>query len=293
MPVPNTPLLSADQFANMIDGLTPAPRTDGTNERISATALMRDGVVVSLGDVPAVPAQSGDESPLPGAPAPYRLRQWTESAEDWVSVNDRLSIDIHGSASMTHLDTTEHFSWRDRRMAQPEEGALLRLAREGLVGRGVFIDVPGQIGRSLEPEEVISVRDLESALEATGTTVMPGDSLYLSFGRHTPARSDVPLGSGPVAGLSIDCAAWIAEHRPAVVITDEGLDPFPSQVAGLAVPWHVLLLTVLDIPLVDRATMSRLSAHCAAVGRWEFLSVIAPLSIPGASGSPVNPLAIF
>jgi kynurenine formamidase len=293
MPVLNSPLLSSDRFAAMIDGLPLVPRPSGQAARKSAATLVRDGTIVSMGDQPAVPAQAGDEPPMPGAPAPYRLRQWRESAEGWVAVNDRLSVDIHGAASMTHIDTTEHFSWGSRRMTQPEEGALIRLAREGLVGRGVLVDVPAQIGRPLEPDEVISVRDLEVALDATGASVMPGDALYLSFGRRSPARSDVPLGSVAISGLSIDCAAWMAEHRPAVVITDEGLDPFPSEVEGLAVPWHVLLLTVLDIPLVDRAMLNPLSVHCAEVGRWEFLSVIAPLAIPGASGSPVNPLAIF
>ena len=32
---------------------------------------------------------------------------------------------------------------------------------------------------------------------------------------------------------------------------------------------------------------------CAEIGRWEFQFVVAPLVIPRATGSPVNPLAIL
>ena len=31
----------------------------------------------------------------------------------------------------------------------------------------------------------------------------------------------------------------------------------------------------------------------AGRGRWEFLLVVAPLRIPGGTGSPVNPIAVF
>ena len=58
-------------------------------------------------------------------------------------------------------------------------------------------------------------------------------------------------------------------------------------------PWHILTLTSLRIPLVDMANLTPVADACAQFERWEFLSVLAPLNLPGASGSPVNPLAIF
>jgi kynurenine formamidase len=130
-------------------------------------------------------------------------------------------------------------------------------------------------------------------LDTTGVQLRAGDALHLRFGRTAPNRSDVALGAAPTPGLSIECAEWIAEREPSVIITDEGLDPFPSEIEGIPVPWHVLVLTSLGIPLIDRAALTDLSVACAEAGRWEFLSVIAPLPIPGASGSPVNPLAIL
>lgn len=31
---------------------------------------------------------------------------------------------------------------------------------------------------------------------------------------------------------------------------------------------------------------------CEAAGRWSFLCVIAPLRLPGGTGSPINPIAV-
>jgi|GEM_PF-6094155 len=293
MPRQASLLMDADQFKELAVRLGAQSRGTDQTQLVDAARSVRDGVVISVGDVPALPAMADDVSGTPGIPAPYRLDQWTESAQAWNALNDRISIDVHGATSMTHIDTTEHFSWGNLRQPQPPEGALMHLARNAPVGRGILLDIPAAVGRKLESGEVVTLADLNIALDLAGTMVAPGDALYISFGRKTPAHSDVSLGSVPLPGLSIECAEWIATHRPSVIITDEGLDPFPSEVEGLLVPWHVLLLTVLDIPLVDRAQMTRLADYCTQQQRWEFLSVIAPLPIPGASGSPVNPLAVF
>jgi hypothetical protein len=36
-----------------------------------------------------------------------------------------------------------------------------------------------------------------------------------------------------------------------------------------------------------------LARVCEEEGRWEFLVVLAPLRLPRATGSPINPIAIF
>ena len=259
---------------------------------VDAVALVREGVVISAGDEPAAPPLPPGADVAVAAPNPYRLNQWVDDGGHWASVNDRIEIDVHGATSMTHLDTTEHFSWGDRRIPSPPAGALMDLARTGVVCRGILIDVPGALGASLDGG-IVTLEDVRSTLQATGLALRAGDALYLRFGRTGTARSDVPLGSARTSGLSIECAEWLAEARPSIVVTDEGLDPHPSEVEGQAAPWHLLLLTVLGTPLVDRAMLAPLAATCRELRRWEFLSVVAPLPIPGASGSPVNPLAIF
>ena len=279
--------MTRDEFVALVDRLPLVGRPSSDAARVAAARLVQTGAVVCAGDTPAMPGLAPDATVEHAVPAPYQLDQWVEAAEGWVATNDRFSVDVHGPASMTHLDTPEHFAWGKRRMVSPSGGAMLQFAREGLVSKGVLVNVP------VAPNEVVTLADLKRALAASGATVQPGDALYLRFGRTETARSGGALQADPVRGLSIECAEWMAEHRPGVVVTDEGLDPYPSEVDGIAVPWHVLLLTVLDIPLVDRAALTAIAEHCSGAKRWEFFSVIAPLPIPGASGSPVNPLAIF
>ena len=52
-------------------------------------------------------------------------------------------------------------------------------------------------------------------------------------------------------GLSIECAEWAHRSELAMIVTDCALDPAPSQVAGVLVPWHILALTRMGLRLVD------------------------------------------
>jgi hypothetical protein len=45
--------------------------------------------------------------------------------------------------------------------------------------------------------------------------------------------------------------------------------------------------------LVDNTDPERLVAACAEEQRYEFLFVAMPLRIPGSTGSPCQPVAIF
>ena len=45
--------------------------------------------------------------------------------------------------------------------------------------------------------------------------------------------------------------------------------------------------------LFDGLDMEALAATAARLKRWEFMFVAAPIRVPGGSGAPVNPIAIF
>ena len=49
----------------------------------------------------------------------------------------------------------------------------------------------------------------------------------------------------------------------------------------------------MGMPILDNADFEALAAACLRSRRWEFQFVVAPLVIPRATGSPVNPLAIL
>jgi hypothetical protein len=55
----------------------------------------------------------------------------------------------------------------------------------------------------------------------------------------------------------------------------------------------VLAINALGLYLLDYLQFTELAEACAAVGRWSFLCIIAPLRLPTGTGSPVNPIAIL
>jgi kynurenine formamidase len=64
-------------------------------------------------------------------------------------------------------------------------------------------------------------------------------------------------------------------------------------VDGLAFPVHVLAIHELGLHLLDYLQFEELAPLCAAERRWSFLAVVAPLRLPGGTGSPVNPIAVL
>jgi kynurenine formamidase len=61
----------------------------------------------------------------------------------------------------------------------------------------------------------------------------------------------------------------------------------------VAFPIHVLALNAMGVHLFDYLQFEDVIRECEALRRWEFLFVAAPLRIPGGTGSPLNPIAIF
>jgi hypothetical protein len=45
--------------------------------------------------------------------------------------------------------------------------------------------------------------------------------------------------------------------------------------------------------MFDNCDLEALSEATAQRDRWEFLLTVAPIPIPGGTGSPVNPIATF
>jgi kynurenine formamidase len=267
-------------------GKPPAPAAAAA-ALVRATALVRTGQVVAAGEPPPAGDAEGE-----GPGAPYRLRQWHDAGDGWHAVNDRIELDIHGSPSMTHLDALHHFAYIEGLGSGSTSGIEAHVG--GIVGRGVLLDIPRATGgRAVPGGCVVTPDDIEITLSSQSVELAPGDTLWLRFGRDHPRSADDVLGAVPAPGLSLACAEWLADVCPALVITDHGLDSVPSEVDGMPVPWHALLLDSLRVPLVDMADLSDVASACADVGRYEFLSVVAPLHLPGASGSPVNPLAIL
>jgi kynurenine formamidase len=165
----------------------------------------------------------------------------------------------------------------------------------GLVGRGVLLDVPRQRRtRWIEPGEYLFREDLETAERHQGVQVGPGDVLLVRTGH---ARRLDELGPWDTtvskAGLHPTAATFLAERQVAAMESDGNNDTILSAIEGVPYPIHLLAINAMGVHLLDYLRFEDLARHCERSARWEFLFVAAPLRIPGGTGSPVNPIAIF
>lgn len=62
---------------------------------------------------------------------------------------------------------------------------------------------------------------------------------------------------------------------------------------GVDQPVHALCLKAVGTPLMDNCDLEGLGRAASERGRWAFCFTMAPLQIPGATGSPANPIATF
>jgi hypothetical protein len=69
--------------------------------------------------------------------------------------------------------------------------------------------------------------------------------------------------------------------------------PQDGVTAEGAQPIHQLSLVAMGTWILDNCDLEALSAAAKERQRWEFMLVVAPLAVPGGTGSPVNPIATF
>ena len=178
------------------------------------------------------------------------------------------------------------------------EGAAVNtidVVKNGLVGRGVLLDIPRLRGVPwLEPGENVFPEDLEAAEDKQGVTVAKGDILLVRTGH---ARRLSELGpwdtANAKAGLHPTTVPFLAERGVAALGSDGNSDTAPSATEEIAWPIHALTLNAMGLYLLDYLQFEDLVPACERAGRWEFLFFASPLRIVGGTGSPLNPIAIL
>ncbi len=273
-----------------------------TADRIAAAArLVRRGVTVSLGR--PLNTQGGVDNP---EPAHHEMTLLTDVDIGSGSVRfakDYVGVDYHNEGH-SHIDALCHvaydgFLYGGRPDAEvTSRGAAagaIDLLRDGLVGRGVLLDVPRARGvRWLDPGEHVFADDLEAAERGQGVRVDVGDILLVRTGHAHRLAELAPWDTSKgKAGLHPSAARFLADRSIAALGSDGNNDTAPSTTEGVAFPIHVLAVNAMGIHLLDYLQFEDLVRRCEEAERWEFLFVAAPLRIEGGTGSPVNPIAIL
>jgi kynurenine formamidase len=216
---------------------------------------------------------------------------------------DRVAMNIHGQAD-SHIDALGHVLY-DGRLYNDVSGQAvgadgtaelsIDVAGDGITGRGLLLDIPRTRGvRWLEPGDHVTADDLTAAEKAQNDHIGQGDLLFVRVG-HRRRRSE--LGPWDVAraraGLHPTALEFLAGRQIAVLGSDGDSDTAASAVDGVDFPVHALAINALGLHLLDFLQLDELAAVCEELRRWSFLCVIAPLRLRSATGSPVNPIAIF
>ena len=265
--------------------MTPAKRKE-------AAALVRSGTTVSLAhDFLTEPAEDVRE--------PYQLQM--QINDEGQNSGDRIEVYFHG-ISYSHLDGLCHvfyqdtlYNGHDYRDVVTDDGCSLMdttQMKNGLVTKGVLVDMARLKGVPyLEPGTKLYVEDIEAWEEQAGVRIGSGDALLLRTGRW--ARREAMGAGGAMSGWDASVMPWMAERDIALLGADS-VHEAPDTVPGLGFnPIHRFAIVSRGMNLLDNLDLEAAAETAAQLNQWDFMLVIAPLRVPGGTGSPVNPLAIF
>jgi kynurenine formamidase len=303
--------LSAAEFRALHDKLRGQARWGSDDRRGALNHLTPARVVAAMGEVRtgrtvtmAAPlAGSAPDNPEPAARHMKRLPGEPSAVPGLAFAADQLVMNVHGNAD-SHIDALCHVSHSGALYNGVAPGAVssqgasvlsIDDAGNGIAGRGVLLDIPRvRRLRWLEPGDCVTIEDLDRAEAAQQVQAGPGDLLFVRVG-HRLRRAE--LGPWDVAssraGLHPEAMEYLAERQVAALGCDSNSDAAPSVVDGVGFPVHVLAINAMGMHLIDYLQFEDLLPVCEAENRWSFLCVIAPLRLPGGTGSPVNPIAIM
>jgi kynurenine formamidase len=221
------------------------------------------------------------------------------------STSDFVGVAFHGMAT-SHIDALCHvlvdgqmyngFPASEVKSTGAQRGSIMA-AKDGVVGRGVLLDVPKVLGVPyLEPATAITVADLEAAEAEHDVRVGEGDILLVATGRDRRRAEHGPWHPFTVgmAGLHPECLVWLHERGVSVLGCDGVSDVLPGpHPEGWGMPIHQGTIVAMGVHLLDNLRLDQLSEACNRNAQYSFLFTVAPLRVEGGTGSPANPIALL
>ena len=266
-------------------------------KRAAAAALVRTGRTVSL-------SRPWPVEPTPENSNPASLYVMSVGDNTGGGAMDYISVAYHGN-SVTHIDSLCHF-WDEDGMwggHDPTEAIAYDGVKhgsvdawsDGIVTRGVMLDVPRHRGKPyVTQDEPVHGWELQEIADVDGLRLAPGDAVMVYSGREAYASERDGTWGGPwdkpKPGLHPSCLTFIRENDVSVLGWDMQEAAPPHY--GSDVTVHAAISS-FGVVLLDNALLQPLANTCAKESRYEFMLTINPLVVPGGTGSPVNPIAVF
>lgn len=284
----------------------PADERGAANELTSevvmdALGLPRNGVVIDL-------SQTLDAgSPLGPAPRSFHMVALAHGAlphSEFASKENELiyveELAAHPYHVGTHLDGLGHVGIAGRMYNghRLEElfavDGLERLGAEQIppfVTRGVLLDIAGLVGVDVLSDSFEITADLlQAAADGQGIEPRPGDAILLNTGWAELWLRDPERYAASEPGAVVDAAHWLIDRRPSVV----GADNWAFEVVPPVDPErpfivHQHLITEAGIYILENIVTRELCEREIS----EFLFLMNPIAVRGATGAMVRPAAVI
>ena len=273
----------------------------------AALATVQEGLTISLSRT--VSFEATVDSPNPP------VHFMTESGEGWAGGDkvsarpyavamDYFGMVFHG-VTITHVDSLSHFFWEGKtyngkpaHLVSTSMGATVgsvEEAKNGIVTRAVLVDVPLVRGVDwVERGEGVMPDDILRAEAQCGFQVEEGDLLLIRTGQLHRRNVEGPVDrSQGSTACQAACLPLFHQRGIAMLGSDTGNDVNPSQYAKVPSPIHQVGITAMGLWILDNANLEEAAEACRQRNRWEFLVSIGPLRLHHATGSRVNPIAVF
>lgn len=219
-----------------------------------------------------------------------------------------INMSIHVG---THIDALCHISEKQDENGNPDvdgepriydgEGKTVpandHISRDGqqhnaienmppIITRAVLLDVAGYKGVDILPDAyAITPDDIKRTMEKQGTVITDGTAVLIRTGFIQHLYNDNIACRDTPAGIDLDAAKFLVEQGMILA----GADTMPVEVQpppDHAV--HRFLLVHNGITHLENVDLDELATQ----QRYEFLLIVTPLKLTGATGSWVNPIAI-
>lgn len=277
---------------------------------VKAAGLVREGRMISLA------AERYPGMPLfPGHP-PFQVLNYrtprgirVTGAQPWGPINDAglgymAEYVMACSHSGAHVDALGHMTIGDDNHWYGGGNTAEHLTDHGpTVGdaeklppfftRGVLLDPPTYRGIDALPSgEPVGADELQAIADAQGVEVRPWDVVLIRTGYLKYWPDAVAMAQHKTAGPDLSAAEWLLERGVVATGTDtETYEVQPAPDRGSPAnpqPVHTRLLIENGIYLLESVYLEEIARDRV----YEFLFVMLPVKIRGATGSMVDPLAM-
>ncbi len=248
-------------------------------------------------------------SPLLGLNPPFSIGLHTSHAQTKGAIPGGIAFAAdmmffsgqHGAPTIDALghisDNMKLFGGADAAASEGASGLMTlgidAYPKERLINRAVLLDVARfKNVEALAPGQEITAEDLEATAKAEGVEIKPGDSVLIRTGYGKYFEADRAKYSGPRPGPGESAARWLAGKK----IFLAGDDQLSFEVVsdkGTVFPGHRILIADHGIYIVENLNLEELSRALADQKVYEFVLVLNPPRIRGATGAAANAFALL